>query len=203
MDGVLAIKKILEHKYEEYVLQELDKFKDRTGKNLIYKDSHLMGWEKWSLEQINEFKEPKIPEWEHPLKEMGVLEIEYVIQANSRCQERGVPLDFDCSMVVFYYQKKVYVQFFNFNYWWKDTFKELRMTRKIKDWHYQNKTDRPDNISEETWAKRYNVWEGVFKEQESNTPAQCGFTVEFINRIEHIIMRWHNLLYRGNLDAWE
>jgi hypothetical protein len=202
MDGVLAIKKSLEHKYEEYVLQELNKFKDIPGKNLIHKDSHLTGYEKRALKWVNEFKEPKIPEWEHPLKEMGVLEIEYVIQANSRCQDRGVPLDFDCSMVVFYYQKKVYVQFFNFNYWWQDTFNELIKTKKIKDWHYQNQTDMPDNISEEAWAERYNVWEGVFKEQESNTPAQCGFTVEFINRIEHIIMRWHNLLYRGNLDTW-
>jgi hypothetical protein len=203
MDGVLAIKKILEHKYEEYVLQNLDKFKDRTGKSLIYRDSHLMGYEKRSLKWVNEFKEPKIPEWERPLEKMDVLETECVIQANSRCQERGVPLDFDCSMVVFYYQKKAYVQFFNFDYWWENTFKELRKTRKIKDWHYQNQTDMPDNISEEEWAKRDAVWEGIFKEQEADAPAQCGFTVEFINRIRHIIMRWHNLLFRGNLDAWE
>jgi hypothetical protein len=195
MDGVLAIKKILEHKYEEYVLQNLDKFKDIPGKNLIFKDSHLMGYEKRVLKWVNNFKEPKIPEWERPLKEMGVLEIGYVIQANSRCQERGIPLDFDCSMVVFYYQKKVYVQFFNFDYWWENTFKELRKTRKIKDWHYQNQTDKPDNVSEEVWAKREDVWEGIFKEQESDSPARCGFIVGFIDRIESIIIRWQNLLH--------
>jgi hypothetical protein len=116
--------------------------------------------------------------------------------------ERGVQLDFDCSMVVFYYREKVYVQFFGFNYWWDDTFKKLRRTGKIKDWHYQNQTDKPDNVSYEMWEERENVWEGIFKEQESDTPSQCGFTVKFINRLQHIIMRWHNLIYRGSLDAW-
>jgi hypothetical protein len=105
-------------------------------------------------------------------------------------------------MVVFYYQKKVYVQFFNFNYWWRDTFKELRKTRKIKDWHYQDQTDKPDNIPDEAWSKRESVWEGIFKEHDSGAPSQCGFSVDFIDRIQHIIMRWHNLLYRGDLNAW-
>jgi hypothetical protein len=203
MDGVLALKKILDRKYEEYVLQELDKFKDRTGKELIYNDSHLMGWEKASLKSVNPYRKPEILEWDQPLKEMGVLEIEMVIKANSRCMEKGVMLDLDLSMVVFYYQKKVYAQFFNFTYWWRDVFKELRKARKIKDWHYQDQTDRPDNISEETWEARGHLWENIFKEQEADTPAQCGFIVDFSNRLQHIIMRWHNLLYRGNLDAWE
>jgi hypothetical protein len=204
MDGVLAIQKILEHKYEEYVLQELDKFKDRTGKELIYKDgSHLMGWEQAALRNINPYREPKLPEWERPLKEMDVLETEMVIKADSRRMEKGLPLDFDMAMVIFYYQKKVYVQFFGFNYWWQDTFKELRNAQKIKDWHYQNQTDKPDNVSDELWNKRENVWEGIFKEHGSEVPAHCGFSVDFIDRLQHIIMRWHNLLYRGNLDAWE
>jgi hypothetical protein len=202
MEGVLAVKKILEHKYEEYVLQELDRFKDKIGKDLIYKNSHLMGWEKWVLKQINPYRDPKVTEWERPLNEMGNLETEYVIRANSRCMERGVPLALDCSMVVFYYRKKFYAQFFGFDYWWAGTFKELRKTRKIKDWHYQNQTDKPDNVSDKAWEERENVWEGIFKEQESDTPAQCGFTVNFIDRIQRIIMRWHNLIYRGSLDTW-
>jgi hypothetical protein len=202
MDGVLSIKKILERKYEEYVLSELDKFKDRTGKQMIYKPSNLMGFEKGALEWVNTSREPQIPKWEHSLKDIGILETEFVINANSRCMERGIPLDFDCSMVVFYYHKKVYVQFFNFNRKWDDVFKELRKIRKIKDWHYQDQADKPDNVSEKTWVERENVWEGIFKEHEADTPAQCGFSVNFNNRLQHIIMRWYNLLYRGSLDAW-
>jgi hypothetical protein len=202
MDGVLAIKKILEHKYEEYVFAELNKHKDRTGKKAIYRDSHLMGWEKSSLKQVNIYKNPQIPEWEHPLREMGTLELESVIKANSRCMEKGIPLDFDCSMVVFYYRKKVYVQFFNFNYWWIPVFADLRKTRKIKDYHYQDQTDKPDRLSDEKWNEREDVWEGIFKEQESDTPSQCGFTVNFMDRLQHILFRWHNLIYRGNVDAW-
>jgi hypothetical protein len=121
MDGVLAVKKIIEHKYEEYVLSELDKYKDRTGKDLIYRKSHLMDWEKGALEHINPFHKPEMPEWEHSLKDMGDLETEFVIKANSRIMEKGVPLDFNFQMVVFYYCKKVYVQFFGFNRWWDDT----------------------------------------------------------------------------------
>jgi hypothetical protein len=202
MDGVLAIKKILEHKYEEYVLFQLDKFKDRTGKDLIYKKSHLMGWEINMLEDANLYKKSQIPEWDRPLKDMGDLEIEFVIKANSRCMSKGTPLDVDCSMVVFYYRKKVYVEFFNFNYWWDDVFKELCKSRKIKDWHYQDQTDKPDCLSDKAWAERQAVWEGIFKEQESDTPSHCGFTMDFIDRIRYIIMRWHNLIYRGSLDAW-
>jgi hypothetical protein len=202
MEGVLALKKTLDHKYEEYVLSQLDRFKDRTGKDLIYRDSNLMGWEKTALKTINPYQEPKIPEWERPLEKMGTLETEMVIKANSRSVEKGVCLDLDQSMVVFYYQKKAYVQFFNFNYLWQDTFKELRRTRKIKDWHYQDQSDKPDNISDEAWSKRESVCEGIFKEHDSEAPSQCGFSVDFIDRIQHIIMRWHNLLYRGDLNAW-
>jgi hypothetical protein len=202
MDGVLVIKKILERKYEEYVLFLLDKFKDKTGKEIIHRSSHLMGWEKDGLKHINPYKNPKIPEWDHSLKDMGALEAEFVIRANSRCMEKGVPLDVDCSMVVFYYHKKVYIKFFNFNYWWDDVFKELRKSRKIKDWHYQDQTDKPDRISDAAWSKREEVWEGIFKEQESDIPSHCGFTVDFMVRLRHIIMRWHNLIYRGSLDAW-
>jgi hypothetical protein len=202
MDGISAIKKILERKYEEYVLSQLDKFKDRTGKEMICRHSHLMGFEKDDLKHINPYRDPKISEWERPLKDMGDLEIEFVIKANSRCMSKGTPLDFDCSMMVFYYHKKVYVQFFNFNYWWNDIFAELCKSRKIKDWHYQDQSDKPDSLSDKAWAERKAVWEGIFKEQESDTPSHCGFIVNFSDRIRHIIMRWHNLLYRGNLDAW-
>jgi hypothetical protein len=174
MDGVLSIKKILERKYEEYVLSELDKFKDRTGKQMIYKPSNLTGFEKGALEWVNTHREPQIPEWDRPIKEMGIFETEFVINANSRCMERGIPLDFDCSMVVFYYHKKVYVQFFNFNRKWDDTFKELRKSRKIKDWHYQNQTDKPDNLSDEYWSAREDVWEGIFKEHEAELRHNAG-----------------------------
>jgi hypothetical protein len=95
MEGVLALKKFCDLKYEEYVLSQLDIVKDRTGKELIYKTSNLMGWEKAGLKNIDPYHEPKIPEWERPLKEMGTLETEIVIKANSRSMVRGVPLDFD------------------------------------------------------------------------------------------------------------
>jgi len=29
---------------------------------------------------------------------------------------------------------------------------------ELEDFHYQNHTDRPDNISEEDWDGRYRVW---------------------------------------------
>jgi hypothetical protein len=202
MDGVLAVKKIIEHKYEEYVLYWLDKFKDRTGKDLIYQKHLLQENELHFLESINTYRKPQLPEWEYPLKEMGVLEIEWIIRANSRNMEKGVPLDFNFQMVVFYYHRKVYVQFFNFNYWWNDTFKELRKARKITDFHYQDQVDKSACISDEAWYKRAGIWEGIYKEHESEVPSCCGFSVDFIDRLQHIIMRWHNLLYRGSLDAW-
>jgi hypothetical protein len=180
----------------------LDKAKDITGKDLIYQKHLLQGNELSLLKYVSLLRNDNIPEWEHPLKDMGGTEIEMVVRANSRNMEKGVPLDFHCSMVVFYYHKKVYVQFFNFNRWWDDTFKELRKARKITDFHYQDQTDKSASISDEAWNKRESIWEGIFEEHKSDIPSCCGFSVDFIDRLSHIIMRWHNLLYRGNLDAW-
>jgi hypothetical protein len=202
MDGVQAIKKTIEQEYEKYVHKILTQFADQTGKWMIFKPDYLTGFERQLLEHINTFKKPEMPEWDRPLKEMGTLELEYVLKAVARNNERGLPIDFDQSMVVYWYQKKVYVQFFNFNNLWEPMFKELRRKRKIKDFHYQNSTDQPDWISDEKWDERRNTWNGIFEEQGADAPAQCGYTVEFMSRIQHILFRWENLIHRGNVDAW-
>jgi hypothetical protein len=202
MDGVLAIKKFIEQKYEEHVHARLNEYADYTGKQMIPKPGHLTDFERQLLEHINTYKKPEIPEWERPLREMGTLELEYVINAASRCTEKGILLDFDQSMVVYWYQKKAYVQFFCFNSDWNKEFQELHRKRKIKDFHYQNSTDKPDWISEEKWDAREAVWDGIFKEQGADAPAQCGFTVRFNSRIQYILFRWKNLIHRGNVDSW-
>ncbi len=36
---------------------------------------------------------------------------------------------------------------------------QLKTTYQLKDYHYQNQTDRPDDISEKAWRKRQKDWE--------------------------------------------
>jgi hypothetical protein len=39
----------------------------------------------------------------------------------------------------------------------------LEEDRRLKDYHYQNQTDRPDHLSAKQWGKRRRYYEGMFK----------------------------------------
>lgn len=51
----------------------------------------------------------------------------------------------------------------------------FRNTYDIEDYHYQNQTDMPDDISEEAWEKRCKDWEAYMP---SGIPARDGISIE-------------------------
>lgn len=51
----------------------------------------------------------------------------------------------------------------------------------IKDYHYQNQTDMPDDISEEMWEKRYKDWETYMP---SGIPSRDGISIELSNHYQ-------------------
>lgn len=47
----------------------------------------------------------------------------------------------------------------------------------VVDFHYQNSTDRPSNVSEEEWERRERTWDEILGH---NVPAECGFSADIV-----------------------
>lgn len=60
--------------------------------------------------------------------------------------------------------------------------KELReifeATPEIEEYHYQNQTDQPEEISEEAWNQRRSDWDNALGGDGWATPQECGFLYE-------------------------
>ncbi len=90
------------------------------------------------------------------------------------------PFNFDASVVVYFYQRKIVAVPFGFN-----MFKELntmfRSNPKMKFFGYWNNSDPDENCSEEEWAEREKFFEGLF-EGEFYHFGSLGFTYELSNQ---------------------
>lgn len=63
-----------------------------------------------------------------------------------------------------------------------ENWKAFQKKYDIQDFHYQNQTDHPDDISDEEWDKREAIWETILP---SGIPFHDGITLELTN--ENII----------------
>jgi hypothetical protein len=50
----------------------------------------------------------------------------------------------------------------------------LKQVPELVDFHYQNSTDRPDEISEKEWSHRREVWDRVLLSSKSSIPSEVG-----------------------------
>lgn len=57
---------------------------------------------------------------------------------------------------------------------------ELSLPKTFRDYHYQNQSDRPPNISEKEWGERKHCWKRVFRDV--SVPAEAGFTFSLLER---------------------
>jgi hypothetical protein len=55
----------------------------------------------------------------------------------------------------------------------------LEKVGEIEDFHYQNSTDRPDDISEKDWDHRYQVWNRLILSK-SGIPLETGLIAELM-----------------------
>lgn len=81
-------------------------------------------------------------------------------------------LDVRGQIVVFVRPSGLYVQFFAHNkaVEWADK------NPRFKDWHWQNSTDRPDDVSGREWGERERFWKKLFAG--SGVPSEEGFSME-------------------------
>lgn len=74
---------------------------------------------------------------------------------------RAIDLNFTCS--VFYDSKYWYLRFYPNTRWMQDVLSKAEKKFKLEDYHYQNSTDPPSNISYEKYKKRDKKWEELCK----------------------------------------
>lgn len=87
-------------------------------------------------------------------------------------------VDLTASVSVYTYYGRIYIQTFGLSIGHLNP-----IARKLSDYHYQNQTDRPRNITESHWKDRKNVWMNkIFKDY--STPKMAGFIFEILDAEE-------------------
>lgn len=60
----------------------------------------------------------------------------------------------------------------------------------LVDWHFQNQTDKPEEVTEAEWEQRENDWDLIYKDTRGSAPKNAGLTVHYIEHGDGI-----NLLF--------
>lgn len=110
-------------------------------------------------EKSIEFKNRNIPfnAEEYLLKNKEYVKVRYVLESLQKIsvQPRINPADIDASMNVWFYKSKFYVIIYG------NCANTFLMPKNVEEYHYQNSTDKPRNISEIEWEERYQNWKHV------------------------------------------
>lgn len=90
------------------------------------------------------------------LKDKHVYDIYNRLEENISNRCRNIfDINFNFSIVLFPYKKKIYGIYFTDNA--KEDYELI--SDLFDDYHYQDQCDKPEHISEEEWEERYNVWD--------------------------------------------
>lgn len=97
---------------------------------------------------------------------------------------RWHPLNIDASVVVYYFEGQLYIQYFGVG----DCINLAKIMKlsplskehpALAEFHYQNQTDQPEDVSEKDWEERERIWRGIF--QDSGRPSDSGLTFGLID----------------------
>ena len=83
-------------------------------------------------------------------------------------------LDFEVSVSVFEHKHLRYLMFFGNRKMIDLVVQALNKNLFLEDYHYQNSTDKPENVTEKAWNKRKKTWNAILV----GTPIETGFTFE-------------------------
>jgi len=191
IETVFKIKKELEPLYEKWVHENLDQFGHQSLNDI--KGYMHKGYVFWDV--VNRYlgygQEAK-KTFSTPINKLSEYDLIYVLEGFIKQNENG-PLNFDASMGLIEHRGLIYVQFFGLpdrsDSAFGKYFKKLIKNRIIIDRHYQNQTDRPDDISDEDWEKRGDIWDEIYPGgwEGYSTPSQVGFWHEFFSRAIYIL----------------
>lgn len=94
--------------------------------------------------------------------------------------EHRSDFDFDMNIYIFPIKRKLLGMYFIENEVLKDAFLNLP---EISDYAYWNNTDRPDNISSDSWNRRRSNWDEALTGL--GIPSECGFKFELLQSDIH------------------
>jgi hypothetical protein len=154
--------------YNEYCFQTLLNLQERQVETLL----SSMWKNRKDLEKI--LKKPLKELESYPLSEL--LEKIKTVGFHS-------PINFSASVVVYYHRNRFFIQFFGLDYINKIklAIQNLIKNETFKDYHYQNQTDQPKDISDKEWNERRKTWDIIFKN--SDKFSSVGFVNAFDNEL--------------------
>jgi hypothetical protein len=82
------------------------------------------------------------------------------------------PFNIDGSVVLYIDGRSLYVQFFGVKY---ELYEKDVQEGLLSDFHYQNQSDMPDDISAQEWKKREKVVSRLLNKDDSGIASRCGF----------------------------
>jgi len=141
----------------------------------VYKGNieNLMKWLFQKKEQYKELKKEEIARLfrgQKKIQKENYFMIAELIEKSVKKQINAVT-NYQAQAVIYFYKKKIYIKFFSV------PSKLLPKDKKFIDFHYQNSTDKPDNISNKEWAYRERTWDKILKH--NTTFGEDGLTFEF------------------------
>ena len=103
------------------------------------------------------------------------LFLEYL--RTSRAKGLNTPFNLEASVVLYTHPiEGMLVQFFGFP-------DALTLPKKVFiDFHYQNQADKPEQVSEQEWAHRNQIWEDIFRQ--SDIPSSVGLHYDLYDEKE-------------------
>jgi len=100
------------------------------------------------------------------------LDSKTILELDKACREAGEtnqhhPFDFDVSMAIHEHEGRFYFRAFEGMASRGCLTGFLDEDSRVEDFHYQDQSDRPEEISRQAWAHRRGVWEAIAENWES------------------------------------
>jgi hypothetical protein len=92
--------------------------------------------------------------------------------------------------VIYAHKSGLYIHFF-LGYKFRELKERLFLNKNLEDFHYQNSTDRPENISEKEWSDRESLWDEILGHE---APSDKGFLYNFMTYRNFDLLMWRNAL---------
>lgn len=112
----------------------------------------------WRKEVDSYYKKDKISRSEVALKTM-----EEGYKESSTSSYRN-PFDFNVSITFRELNGCIYLQLYE-DMMMKGTLDFIKNDPRLTDYHYQNSTDKPDDISDDEWEQRHDTWDKLYNDE--------------------------------------
>jgi hypothetical protein len=134
------------------------------------------GWEKVQ----NKYGESRIS-MESPIISEAFFDLWKEYKRFRQNKEFYLDANFDCRLVVFPLKRKTLALFLSHHNEYKEAWMQ---TGLIDDYHYQNQTDKPIEISTAKWNTRKKDWDEALPGL--GIPSMNGIIIELVNQIPHL-----------------